>query len=77
MKCSAPDCQSKVFADAKAFGGLGVCRKHWHIFLAVKDDPDFWAAVQRDLQEQSKAAFAAHGFAAFRCHPQCSCSTKR
>jgi hypothetical protein len=54
-----PGCPDKIFGD-------GMCRRHFDIWQRVKDDPSYWAAVQKDLQEQSKAAYAAHGFAAFR-----------
>lgn len=65
MKCSAPGCDTKSFLS----GGPAhapVCRRHHDLSERVKNDPEFWREVSEELQAQSKAAYAAHGFAAFR-----------
>lgn len=75
MTCSAPGCEKKAWANARAFGGLGVCRKHYDIWQRAIATPGFWKLVQEDLREQSAAAYAAHGFAAFRHDDACQCGT--
>jgi 16S rRNA C967 or C1407 C5-methylase (RsmB/RsmF family) len=47
-----PGCPDKIFGD-------GMCRRHFDIWRRVKDDPEFWRQVQKDLIEGSKDAALA------------------